>query len=94
VLLEGVDWTLSTTVGIVLALGLVLFAWLNLRVRKLSLEVAGELMKVTWPTAGETRVATFAVVFASLVAAFILFGIDTLAYQIMVDWLPRLWGNL
>ena len=31
---------------------------------------------------------------ASLVAAFILFGIDTLAYQIMVEWLPGLWGNL
>jgi preprotein translocase subunit SecE len=94
VLIVGVDWTLSTTVGIVLALGLALFAWMNMRTRRLSLEVAGELMKVTWPSWSETRVATFAVVIASLVAAFILFGIDTLAYQIMVTWLPRLWENL
>ena len=35
-----------------------------------------------------------AVVVASLVAAIILFGIDSLAYKIMVSWLPALWGRL
>ena len=35
-----------------------------------------------------------AVVVASLVAAVILFGIDTLAYKMMVDWLPAVWGKL
>jgi preprotein translocase subunit SecE len=35
-----------------------------------------------------------AVVVASLVAAGVLFGIDTLAYKMMVDWLPTLWGKL
>ncbi|MGA9520723.1 MAG: preprotein translocase subunit SecE [Myxococcaceae bacterium] len=94
VLIEGLDWTLSSGIGIALGLGLVAFAWVNKRVRGLALESASELLKVTWPTWTETRVATVAVVIASLVAAFILFGIDTLAYQIMVEWLPRLWGNL
>ena len=58
------------------------------------LEVAGELMKVTWPTWYETRVSTIAVVIASLVAAVLLFCIDSVAYKLMVDWLPHLWGKL
>jgi preprotein translocase subunit SecE len=94
VLIEGVDWTLSSVIGIALGLGLVAFAWVHKRVRGLALESASELLKVTWPTWSETRVATVAVIIASLVAAFILFGIDTLAYQVMVEWMPRLWGNL
>ena len=51
-------------------------------------------MKVTWPTWAETRVSTLAVVVASLVAAVLLFGIDTLAYKLMVEWLPAVWGKL
>ena len=31
---------------------------------------------------------------ASLIASVILFAIDTLAYQLMVDWLPLLWSKL
>jgi len=31
---------------------------------------------------------------SSLVSAVILYGIDTLAYKLMVDWLPALWGKL
>jgi len=49
---------------------------------------------VTWPSWAETRTSTAAVVVASLVSAFILFGIDTVAYKLMVDWLPTLWGKL
>ena len=37
---------------------------------------------------------TFAVVVASLVAAVLLFFIDTVAYKLMVDWLPAVWGKL
>ena len=33
-----------------------------------------------------------AVVVASLVAAVLLFGMDTLSYQLMVKWLPMLWS--
>ena len=55
--------------------------------------IATELMRVTWPSWEETRVSTFAVVIASVVAAVILFGIDTFSYKVMVDWLPALWRH-
>jgi preprotein translocase subunit SecE len=94
VLIEGVDWNVSTVVGMVVGFGSVIFAWVHKPVRGIALESASELMRVTWPTWAETRVATVAVIIAAMVAAFILFGIDTLAYQIMVEWLPGLWGGL
>jgi preprotein translocase subunit SecE len=92
--LSGIDLDLPTLLGYLLALGLAIFSWVNPSVKGRALESASELMKVTWPSWAETRVSTIAVVIASLVAAIILFGIDTLAYQIMVDWLPTLWGRL
>jgi preprotein translocase subunit SecE len=51
-------------------------------------------MKVTWPSWLETRTSTVAVIVASLVAAVILFFIDTIAYKMMVEWLPAVWGKL
>jgi preprotein translocase subunit SecE len=94
VLIEGVDWKVSTLVGYLLAVGLAVAGYLHPRSHGLSLEVAAELMKVTWPTWSETRTSTMAVVVASLVAAVILFFIDTIAYSLMVDWLPAVWGKL
>jgi preprotein translocase subunit SecE len=72
----------------------VTFCYVHPEVRRLSIEVATELMRVTWPSWAETRVSTVAVVVASGLAAVILFAIDTLAYKVMVDWLPALWGKL
>ena len=92
--LSGIDLDVPSLLGYVLAIGLGVFCWVNPSVKARALESASELMKVTWPTWAETRVSTIAVVIASLVAAIILFGFDTLAYQIMVDWLPTLWGRL
>jgi preprotein translocase subunit SecE len=46
--------------------------WRRPRVQEVSLEVAGELKKVTWPGLRETRAATGAVVLATFVAAVIL----------------------
>lgn len=94
VIIEGTDGRLSTVLGFVLSIGLCVFVWANARTKNHLTEVATELMKVTWPSWGETRVATMAVVVASVVAAVILFGIDTLAYQLMVNWLPAVWGKL
>lgn len=91
---EGMDWTVTGLIGIALALVAAVTAWTNARTRTLSMETASELMKVTWPTWAETRVATGAVVIASVVAAVILFGIDTIAYKVMVEWLPSVWGKL
>ena len=93
-LVEGLQWKLSSVVAVVLSLAALAFCYLHPVVRRLSIEVASELMKVTWPSWAETRVSTIAVVVASGVAAIILFAIDTLAYKVMVDWLPALWGKL
>jgi len=93
-ILEGLGWSTSTLVGFALALAATVATYLHPRTHALSLEVASELMKVTWPSWPETRASTFAVVVASLVAALLLFFIDTVAYKMMVDWLPTVWGKL
>lgn len=92
--IEGLDWRYTDLAGILLTVALGTWMWTNPKTKTLSLEVASELMRVTWPSWHETRVSTFAVVVASLVAAFVLFFIDTVSYQLMVDWLPKLWEKL
>ncbi|SEN09535.1 MULTISPECIES: preprotein translocase subunit SecE [Stigmatella] len=94
VLIEGLDWQVSTLVGYLLAVGLVAATWFVPKSNALAIDIASELMKVTWPTWSETRASTVAVVVASVVAAVILFCIDTLAYNMMVEWLPAVWGKL
>jgi preprotein translocase subunit SecE len=54
--------------------GVVLYR--NDRVYHLANEVAGELKKVTWPTAKEVRASTTVVIVMSVVAAVILFTFD------------------
>jgi len=93
-ILEGLGWNTSTLVGFALAFGAAIALYMHPRTHALSLDVASELMKVTWPSWPETRASTFAVVVASLVAALLLFFIDTVAYKLMVDWLPTVWGKL
>lgn len=85
------DWSLSRILGFLLSGGAFIAAWLNPKLKGLSMDVANELMRVTWPSFEETRVSTMAVVIASIVASIVLFGIDSLAYQLMVDWLPKVW---
>jgi len=93
-LIEGLQWKVTSLVAVALSVGTGLYCYFNPEIHSLSLEVASEMMRVTWPSWAETRVSTIAVVVTSLVAAVILFGIDTLAYKVMVDWLPSLWGRL
>jgi preprotein translocase subunit SecE len=94
VLVEGVDWRVTSLVGYLLAAGLAAFVWFSPKLHALSIDIASELMKVTWPSWPETRTSTVAVVIASVVAAVILFCIDTIAYNLMVEWLPAVWGKL
>jgi preprotein translocase subunit SecE len=94
ILVEGVDWQVSTLVGYLLALGLAILAWVHPKPHAVAVDIASELMKVTWPSWSETRTSTVAVIVASLVAAIILFFIDTIAYKLMVEWLPAVWGKL
>jgi preprotein translocase subunit SecE len=68
----GEDWTLTTIVGFAVAAIAAVVAWRTPRVQAVSLEVAAELNKVTWPSMRETRAATVAVVIATFIAAIIL----------------------
>jgi preprotein translocase subunit SecE len=68
----GEDWTLSTVLGFAVAAAAAIVAWRTPKVQIVSLEIAGELKKVTWPTFRETRAATVAVVVATFIAAVIL----------------------
>ena len=89
-IIAGTGIKLADVLGFVLTAGGAVYAWTNPKVKQLSLEVATELMRVTWPSWEDVRVSTIAVVVASLVAAVILFGMDTLSFNLMVKWLPAL----
>lgn len=93
-LIEGLDFHVSELIALVATGGFAAWAWLNPATHAVSLETAAELMKVTWPSWDETRVSTVAVIVASLVSGAILFGIDSLAFKVMVQWLPKVWGLL
>jgi preprotein translocase subunit SecE len=66
------DWSLSTVLGFALAAAAALVVWRIPRTQTVSLEVALELQRVTWPSLRETRAATVAVIVASAVASVIL----------------------
>ncbi len=66
------DWSLSTILGFAIAAVVGLVVWRIPKTQTVSLEVALELRRVTWPTLRETRAATVAVIVASAVAAVIL----------------------
>lgn len=66
------DWSLSSVLGFGLAAIAAVVVWRIPRTQTVSLEVALELQRVTWPSLRETRAATVAVIVASAVAALIL----------------------
>ncbi len=66
------DWTLSTVLGFAIAAIAAIVVWRIPRTQSVSLEVALELRRVTWPSLRETRAATVAVIVASAVASAIL----------------------
>jgi preprotein translocase subunit SecE len=66
------DWSLSTVLGFGLAAVAAVIIWRIPRTQTVSLEVALELQRVTWPSMRETRAATMAVIVASAIAAVIL----------------------
>jgi preprotein translocase subunit SecE len=68
----GDDWTLSTVIGFGIAAVMAVVVWRIPKTQTVSLEVALELRRVTWPTVRETRAATVAVIVASAIAAVIL----------------------
>ncbi len=66
------DWTLSTAIGFGVAVIAAIVVWRIPKTQTVSLEIALELRRVTWPSLRETRAATIAVVVATFVAAAIL----------------------
>jgi preprotein translocase subunit SecE len=68
----GDEWRLTTVLGFALAAAAAVVVWRTPKTQTVSLEIASELKKVTWPTLRETRAATLAVVIATFVAAVIL----------------------
>ncbi len=94
VLVTGTGITTAGVIGFVLTVALAAYVWFTPRIKTLANEVATELMRVTWPGFEDVRVSTIAVVVASLIAAVILFGMDTLSFKVMVEWLPKLVGAL
>jgi preprotein translocase subunit SecE len=70
VLVEG--WNLSTVLGFVVAAAVAVVVWRIPKTQTVSLEIALELKRVTWPSLRETRAATVAVVVASFIASIIL----------------------
>ncbi|MCL2626050.1 MAG: preprotein translocase subunit SecE [Cystobacterineae bacterium] len=94
VLFEGLNWRPTSLLGFVLAGGAVAWVYFSKEPRAYAEEAATELMRVVWPTWAEVRVSTLAVVITSFVAAFFLFFADSLSYELMVEWLPRLWERL
>ena len=51
----GDEWTLSTLIGYGIAAALAMLAWRSPRVNGVSMQVAQELGRVSWPNLRETR---------------------------------------
>jgi len=92
--LFGEDLTVVTLIAVVVSAGAAIGAYMHPRVRAGGLDIAAELKKVTWPSFGETRVSTVAVIIASLVSATILFLFDFISSKVMTEWLPVVLGWL
>jgi preprotein translocase subunit SecE len=65
-------YTVSSVIGFGTAIVLAVALWRLPRTHTLSMQVAEELRRVTWPSFRETRAATLAVIAASAIAAAVL----------------------
>ncbi|MGC3998435.1 MAG: preprotein translocase subunit SecE [Anaeromyxobacter sp.] len=72
VVVPGFGYSLSTALGYGLAAIAAVVLWRIPKTQSVSMEIALELRRVTWPTMRETRAATIAVIVASFIAAIIL----------------------
>jgi preprotein translocase subunit SecE len=78
------DWTWCTVIGLGVAAAAAIWIWLTPKTHDVSLEIAAELRKVSWPSIAETRAATIAVIVASVIAA-ILLGLFDVLWQFVTD---------
>ena len=61
-----------------------IYLWTNPRTHEVSIEIASELRKVSWPSIAETRAATIAVIVASIISA-VLLGLFDVLWQFLTD---------
>jgi len=78
------EWTWSTVIGLALTAGAAIWLWTNRKTHDVSLEIASELRKVSWPSLAETRAATIAVIVASIISA-VLLGLFDVFWQFLTD---------
>ena len=77
------ELVISILAGVVAVVGAIAM-YRNDRVYTLANEVAGELKKVTWPTAKEVRAATIVVIVMAIISAIIL-GLFDLVWSKLTD---------
>ena len=78
------DWTWSSVIGLAIAAAAGLYLWKLPRTHDVSLEIATELKRVSWPTMAETRAASIAVIVATVIAALLL-GMFDVFWQFLTD---------
>jgi preprotein translocase subunit SecE len=78
------EWTWSTVIGLAITAGAAIWLWTNRKTHDVSLEIASELRKVSWPSLAETRAATIAVIVASIISA-VLLGLFDVFWQFLTD---------
>jgi len=78
------EWTWSTVIGLGVCAATAAYLWMNRKTHDVSLEIAAELRKVSWPGFPETRAATIAVIVASIIAA-VLLGLFDVFWQFVTD---------
>jgi preprotein translocase subunit SecE len=78
------EWSWSTIIGLGVAAAAAIYCWVNPKVHEVSLEIASELRKVSWPSFAETRAATIAVIVASIISA-VLLGLFDVFWQFLTD---------
>jgi preprotein translocase subunit SecE len=78
------EWTWSTVIGLGITGAVAGWLWVRPRTHEVSLEIASELRKVSWPGFAETRAATIAVIVASIISA-VLLGLFDVFWQFLTD---------
>ena len=56
-------------------------------------EVMAELKKVTWPDVGQVRQLSIGVIVLSLVIGGVICLLDLILQQVLVRWIPSLFGG-
>jgi preprotein translocase subunit SecE len=56
-------------------------------------EVLTEMKKVTWPDVGQVRQLSIGVIVLSLFIGLVIWGMDVILQQVLVKWIPSLFGG-